>query len=175
MQALINSYETNNDVSVLSTQAYKDLISQQESLIKTLAEQSTESAQEIRNIITNLVQKFGVSTELVEKIQESVTVEGDVLDSVQESFNKVTHSMNQTTENINDIYGKTNELSIAKDNILNEVSNLSAIAQQNAASCEETTSVIENINDTMEKISGSSKDTIQLSQKLEQEVKYFNI
>ena len=143
--------------------------------IKTLAEQSTESAQEIRNIITNLVQKFGVSTELVEKIQESVTVEGDVLDSVQESFNKVTHSMNQTTENINDIYGKTNELSIAKDNILNEVSNLSAIAQQNAASCEETTSVIENINDTMEKISGSSKDTIQLSQKLEQEVKYFNI
>ena len=143
--------------------------------IKTLAEQSTESAQEIRNIITNLVQKFGVSTELVEKIQKSVTVEGDVLDSVQESFNKVTHSMNQTTENINDIYGKTNELSIAKDNILNEVSNLSAIAQQNAASCEETTSVIENINDTMEKISGSSKDTIQLSQKLEQEVKYFNI
>ena len=39
MQALINSYETNNDVSVLSTQTYKDLINQQESLIKTLAEQ----------------------------------------------------------------------------------------------------------------------------------------
>ena len=43
MQALINSYETNNDVSVLSTQAYKDLISQQESLIKTLAEQEKEA------------------------------------------------------------------------------------------------------------------------------------
>ena len=143
--------------------------------IKTLAEQSTSSAQEIRNIIANLVQKFGVSTELVGKIQESVTVEGDVLDNVQESFIKVTHSMNQTSENINEIYGKTNELSIAKDNILNEISNLSAIAQQNAASCEETTSVIENINDTIEKISCSSKNTVHLSQKLEQEVKYFNI
>ena len=43
MQALINSYETNNDVSVLSTQAYKDLISQQELLIKTLAEQEKEA------------------------------------------------------------------------------------------------------------------------------------
>lgn len=143
--------------------------------IKTLAEQSTESAQEIRNIITNLVQKFGVSTELVEKIQESVTIEGDVLDGVQESFTKVTHSMNQTSENINDIYGKTNELSIAKDNVLNEVTNLSAIAQENAASCEETTSVIDNINDTMEKISFSSKDTVHLSKNLEQEVNYFNI
>lgn len=143
--------------------------------IKTLAEQSTESAEEIRNIITNLVQKFGVSTELVEKIQESVTIEGDVLDGVQESFNKVTHSINQTSENINDIYGKTNELSNAKDNVLTEVSNLSAISQENAASCEETTSVIENINDNIEKISNSSKDTIHISQNLEQEVNYFNI
>lgn len=143
--------------------------------IKTLAEQSTESAQEIRNIITNLVQKFGVSTELVEKIQESVTIEGDVLDGVQESFNKVTHSVDQTSENINDIYGKTNELSTAKDNVLTEVSNLSAISQENAASCEETTSVIENINDTIEKISNSSKDTIHISKNLEQEVNYFNI
>lgn len=143
--------------------------------IKTLAEQSTGSAQEIRNIISNLVQKFGVSTDLVGKIKESVTVEGDVLANVHESFNKVTNSMNQTSENINEIYGKTNELSVAKDNILNEVSNLSAIAQENATSCEETTSVIENINDTIEKISLSSKDTVHLSQKLEQEVKYFKI
>lgn len=143
--------------------------------IKTLAEQSSESAQEIRNIITNLVQKFGVSTELVEKIQESITVEGTVLDGVQESFLKVTDSMNQTSDNINDIYGKTNELSMAKDNILNEVSNLSAIAEENAASCEETTSVIENINDTMDKISSSSKDAIHLSKNLEQEINYFNI
>ena len=62
------------------------------------AAQSTESAQEIRNIITNLVQKFGVSTELVEKIQESVTIEGDVLDGVQQSFNKVNNTENLKQE-----------------------------------------------------------------------------
>ena len=83
--------------------------------------------------------------------------------------------MNQTSEDINDIYGKTNELSLAKDNIINEVSNLSAIAQQNAASCEETTAVIEDINDTIAKISHSSKDTVHLAEKLKQEVDYFNI
>ena len=143
--------------------------------IQTLAEQSTKSAQEIRNIISNLVQKFGVSTDLVEKIKDSITIEGDVLDNVKGSFNDVTCSMNQTSENINDIYGKTNELSIAKDNIINEVSNLSAIAQQNAASCEEATAVIESINDTIEKINHSSKDTVHLAKKLKQEVDYFNI
>ena len=143
--------------------------------IQTLAEQSTKSAQEIRDIISNLVQKFGISTDLVEKIKDSITIEGDVLDNVQGSINDVTCSMNQTSENINDIYGKTNELSIAKDNIINEVSNLSAIAQQNAASCEEATAVIESINDTIEKINHSSKDTVHLAKKLKQEVDYFNI
>lgn len=143
--------------------------------IQTLAEQSTKSAQEIRDIISNLVQKFGISTDLVEKIKDSITIEGDVLDNVQGSFNDVTCSMNQTSENINDIYGKTNELSIAKDNIINEVSNLSAIAQQNAASCEEATAVIGSINDTIEKINHSSKDTVHLAKKLKQEVDYFNI
>ena len=143
--------------------------------IKTLAEQSNESAQEIRNIITNLVQKFGVSTELVEKIRDSITVEGNVLDGVQEGFHKVTESMEHTAENINEIYVKTNELSVSKDNVLNEISNLSSIAEENAASCEETTGVIENLNDTMQKISNSSKDTVHLSQNLEQEVKYFNL
>ena len=143
--------------------------------IKTLAEQSTESAQEIRNIITNLVQKFAVSTELVEKIQESVTVEGEVLDGVQASFEKVTHSMDLTSENINDIYGKTNELSLAKDNVLNEVNNLAAIAEENAANCEETTTAIGSINDTIAKISSSSKDTINISKDLEQEIEYFNV
>ena len=43
IQSLINSYETNGDVSVLSTQTYKDLIEQQKSLIKTLSEQEKES------------------------------------------------------------------------------------------------------------------------------------
>lgn len=143
--------------------------------IKDLAEQSTESAQEIRNIITNLVQKFSVSTELVEKIQESVTVEGEVLDGVQSSFEKVNRSMNLTSENINDIYGKTDELSKAKDNVLNEVNNLSAIAEENAASCQETTAVIAGINDTIEKISTSSKETVALTDKLERDIDYFKL
>lgn len=143
--------------------------------IKDLAEQSTESAQEIRNIITNLVQKFSVSTELVEKIQESVTVEGEVLDGVQSSFEKVNRSMNLTSENINDIYGKTDELSKAKDNVLNEVNNLSAIAEENAASCQETTAVIAGINDTIERISTSSKETVALTDKLERDIDYFKL
>lgn len=141
--------------------------------IKTLAEQSTQSAQEIKDIIINLVQKFGVSTELVERIQQSITDEGKVLGIVQDSFNRVEKSIDNTSERINDIYNKTQELASDKDIVLDEVANLTAIAEENAASCAETMAVIEEINATIESINGSSKDTMALSNNLKDDVAYF--
>lgn len=143
--------------------------------IKTLAEQSSQSVQEIKDIITNLVEKFSVSTELVEKIKESIAVEGEVLGNVKTSFDKVTTSIDLTSDNINDIYEITNELTTAKDKVLTEVSNLSAIAQENAASCQQTTASIESINSTIASISVSSKDTIALSKDLNEEIEFFKI
>lgn len=142
--------------------------------IKTLAEQSTKSAQEIKEIIEDLVDKFGVSTELVGKIQEAITEEGTVLGDVQNSFNRVEQSIDVTSSRIKDIYSKTYDLAKEKDAVLEEVNNLSAIAEENAASCEETTAVIEEINATIEAINGSSKDTIALSENLKSDISYFS-
>lgn len=143
--------------------------------IKTLAEQSSDSVQQIKKIIENLVEKFGVSTELVEKIKESIAVEGQVLGSVQTSFNKVAQSIDVTSENINAIYDMSNELTAVKDRVLMEVNNLSAIAEENAASCQQTTAAIESINSTIENISVSSKDTISLSKDLNEEIDFFKL
>ena len=49
IQALINSYETNGDVVALNSDVYKDLINQQNSLIKTLKEQEEAAEQAKEN------------------------------------------------------------------------------------------------------------------------------
>ena len=49
IQALINSYETNGDVVALNSDVYKDLINQQNSLIKTLKEQEDAAEQAKEN------------------------------------------------------------------------------------------------------------------------------
>lgn len=141
--------------------------------IKTLAEQSTSSAQEIKEIIDNLVEKFSRNTQLVEKIQDSITEEGKVLNAVQGSFDKVEGSIDVTAGCIDDIYSKAKKLSDEKDAVLEEITNLSNIAEENASCCEEANSVIEEMNATIETINSSSKDTVVLSDNLKSDISYF--
>lgn len=141
--------------------------------IKGLAEQSNSSANEIKQILAQLITAFTTSTDLVNKIRDSIDNEGRVLGSVRESFDHVSTSIDVTSGNIDDIFRKANELVQLKDNVISAVSNLSAIAEENAASCEETTAVIQEINATIDTINSLSKDTISVSDDLKRKIEYF--
>lgn len=142
--------------------------------IKKLAEQSTVSAQEITAIIDNLITSFGENADLIEKIQTSIREEGQVLGAVQGSFDKVEGSISLTSDYINDIYSKTTILASEKDAVLDEVTNLSGITEENVSSCEEVNAAIEEVNSTIELINGSSKDTLSLSDNLKEDIAYFS-
>lgn len=143
--------------------------------IQGLAEQSNASANEIKQILTNLTSKFDVSTELVGQIQSAIANEGTVLGEVKDSFSKVVNSIESTSENIDTINDKTNELVLVKEDVLNAINGLSAISEQNAASCEETTAVIEEINATITGINGASGETLDISKELSGRVAYFKV
>lgn len=143
--------------------------------IQTLAEQSDASANEIKTIITNLISKFDISTELVGKIQNAIANEGDVLGEVKDSFSKVANSIESTSDSIDKISGKTDELVSVKEDVLNAIGELSSISEQNAASCEETTAVIEEINATISGINEASGETVDVSNELSERVAYFKI
>ena len=143
--------------------------------IQKLAEQSNTSASEIQDIIANIVEKSNNNTILVEKIQESINNEGKVLAEVQQSFNDVTECIDITSGNIDDILGRAINLDRSKDAVLDEISTLSSISEENAASCEETTASIQEVNATMESIANESKDTLDISTKLKDDISYFDL
>ena len=143
--------------------------------IQKLAEQSNSSASEIQDIIANIVEKSNNNAILVEKIQASINNEGRVLADVQQSFNDVTECIDITSGNINDILGRAVNLDRSKDSVLDEISTLSSISEENAASCEETTASIQQVNATMENIASESKDTLDISTKLKDDISYFDL
>ena len=143
--------------------------------IQKLAEQSNTSASEIQVIIANIVEKSNNNTRLVEKIQESINNEGKVLVEVQQSFNEVSDCIDITSGNIDDILGRALNLDRSKDAVLDEISTLSSISEENAASCEETTASIQEVNATMESIAHESKDTLDISTKLKDDISYFDL
>ena len=143
--------------------------------IQKLAEQSNTSASEIQVIIANIVEKSNNNSILVEKIQNSIHDEGKVLKEVQQSFYDVTECIDITSANIDDILGRAINLDKAKDSVLDEISTLSSISEENAASCEETTASIQEVNATMEMIANESQDTLGISTKLKDDISYFEL
>ncbi|MDO4965872.1 MAG: methyl-accepting chemotaxis protein [Lachnospiraceae bacterium] len=143
--------------------------------IQKLAEQSNASASEIQVIIANIVEKSNNNTALVEKIQASINNEGQVLQAVQSSFEEVTECIDVTSEAITAIHGSAINLDTAKDAVLDEVSTLSSISEENAASCEETTASIISVNATMGDIASDSKATLDISSKLKNDISYFEL
>jgi len=143
--------------------------------IQKLAEQSNSSASEIQVIIANIIEKSNNNSMLVEKIQNSINNEGQVLQEVQQSFNDVTECIDITSTNINDILTGAINLDSSKNAVLDEVSTLSSISEENAASCEETTASIQEVNATMESIANESRDTLDISNKLRDDISYFQL
>ena len=143
--------------------------------IQKLAEQSNASASEIQVIIANIIEKSNNNTALVGKIQESIGNEGKVLQDVQNSFNEVTDCIDVTSDNISAILEKANVLDQEKDAVMDEMSTLSSISEENAASCEETTASIESVNVTMENIATETRDTLDISNKLKSDISYFEL
>lgn len=141
--------------------------------IQKLAEQSNASAAEIQVIISNIVEKSNKNAQLVEKIQASINNEGKVLQEVQQSFNQVAECIDVTSSNIHDILGRAINLDKSKDAVLDEISTLSSISEENAASCEETTASIQEVNATMENIAHETVDTLDISTKLKEDISYF--
>ncbi|MCF0130701.1 MAG: methyl-accepting chemotaxis protein, partial [Pseudobutyrivibrio sp.] len=113
--------------------------------------------------------------ELVEKIKEPINNEGKVLKDVQASFSSVTECVDVTSEAIEAIHNRAVNLDRAKNAVLDEITTLSSISEENAASTEETTASMAELNETINQLAHSANDLKDLALTLDEETKFFKI
>lgn len=143
--------------------------------ISSLAAQSDKSAKEIQKIIDNIVERSEKNTELAELIKESVGNEGSVLSSVSDSFEKVTQKVSDTTGSIADIATKAVTLDTSKNAVLDEISTLSSISEENAASSEETNASTEELGANIEGINAQTQGITDAAMKVSQAIGFFKL
>lgn len=127
--------------------------------IQGLANQSTESVNEIRGIIEDITEASDNNVRLANEIKDAINSEGEILKNVSESFGMVTQHVKDTVADIADIKEATDELNQSKDAVLDEVSSLSALSEETAASCQQTSSSMQELNDMMMGINESTSKT----------------
>lgn len=143
--------------------------------IKNLSEQSAEGAEMIKQIAENILKSSETSVTLASDIKELIDREKmDVL-KTKENFGVLSEAIGSTLTVAKEIEERAVSLDSLKNGIINSVTDLSAISEENAASNEEVTAGITNILNSVNNISSGTGDIKNMSDELKGIIEYFNV
>lgn len=120
--------------------------------IQKLAEQSNTSAKQIADIISKITQESEKSVAVMEDIKNVIEQQNQDVLATQEAFKKVKSGIASSLQGIENITDRTIQLDAARVKVVDIVSALSAIAEENAASTEETLASATEVNSIIRKI-----------------------
>ena len=141
--------------------------------IQKLAEQSNESAAKITEIIELLMEESRKSVETMENVKVVVNSQDENVLKTEKAFVEVKEGIDRSVLSISNIEKKTAQLDNARVEVVDIVQNLTAIAEENAASTEETSASIDMVSSIMVSTEQNSNSLKEISDKLEQVVSVF--
>ena len=141
--------------------------------IKLLAEQSASHAVEISKIVNQIIVQAENNAGLATLITESISNEERTLSEVVSGFDKMSDQLSSSINSVNDVNKETVALNERKIGVLEAVSNLSAISQENAASTEETAASVEMLRNHINTVNTSALDLSNKARDLSEQLRYF--
>lgn len=143
--------------------------------IQKLAEQSNESARQIEDIINLLISDSEKTVETMKEVNEVIEKQDADVAQTEKAFNEVQDGITKSIEGIRTIAAKTTELDEARVKVVDVVQNLTAIAEENAASTQETSASVTEVSAIMSSIADNAGHLNGLADDLESSVKQFVI
>ena len=139
--------------------------------IKKLADQSTESAAEIQMIAEEIIAKSSGTMRLSKDVEKSLAHEKEILEETKNCFATLTSEITKSVDEITSISAKTVSLEEIRNDIIDKVTSLSAISEENTASNEEVSnsmkSIVENIEVISEQVNELNKMSILLDKTMD--------
>ena len=143
--------------------------------IQKLAEQSNESAQQITGIIELLTQETQRSVQTMADVKAVIEKQDENVNLTEKAFGDVKEGITQSIEGIRTIARRTEELDEARVKVVDVVQNLTAIAEENAASTEQTSASATEMNAIMENIDDNARKLNDVADQLHITISKFKI
>lgn len=136
--------------------------------IRKLAEQSSESANQIKEIVDDIAGKTRETVEIARKAEEIVNSQGQSLENTVDVFNRIESQVGGLANNIGGIHTSVMDIDTAKNATLVSIQSISAVSQQTAASVEEVTATaerqleaVEGLNDEAKELAGNADNLVK--------------
>lgn len=143
--------------------------------IQKLAEQSSNSADIISKIISDLTEEADLTVHIVDDVSQIMESQQAKLQQTQERFRTLEQGIRQSGNETRQIKEQTDICDSARSTVEDVIMNLSAISEENAASTEETTASMTELNATMEQLAVSSGKLKEMAQQLELDLNFFKL
>ncbi|MCR5404483.1 MAG: methyl-accepting chemotaxis protein [Butyrivibrio sp.] len=143
--------------------------------IKDLAGDTNNLAGEITNMLSTITDYSNNNKELTESIKAAITNETMALEEMSESFDQMLNLLRETEEGNRQIVELVESMNADKENIMNSVESLSSISEENAASTQETSASLMQLDTNMESVVEQAQDLQKIAEELTSNVKYFKV
>lgn len=145
------------------------------SQIQKLAEQSNESAGSIADIIGDLLKQSEHSVRIMEEVEGIMGEQQNNLEATRKQFMEVGKEVSEAADAVSMIHSQAESCNMARGNVVDVITNLSAISEENAASTQETTASMEELNATINLLANQADQLQQLSNSLSENISFFQI
>jgi methyl-accepting chemotaxis protein len=143
--------------------------------ISSLADQSSESAKQIEAILANLVADSRRSIEKMEEVQKHLQEQQENLRDTQHEFANVNEGIQNTRNQSSMVDEQAKECDASRSSVINIISNLSAISEENASSTQETTASVVQLGDSITQISNQATELQNQARTLEEALRFFKL
>lgn len=143
--------------------------------MRELATKSDEYANVIKGIIADLEKNYGLIIENVKNTTENMAVQNNKLTDTKVSFGVLEEDINNAVERIENIAKMVKTLSDGITEVVDTISGLSAISEENSASAQNSTSHVEELSSTITEIDEMAKKVSDSAESLMREVSIFNV
>lgn len=141
--------------------------------IGKLASQSASSSKEIEQILSDLAMNYELIIKNVDSTSNNMSIQNDKLSETQNVFNALEEDINKTINSIYEINMMVENMNSEIKVMVDTISNLSAISEENSASTEETMASIEELNATISQVYEKAQTVDNSADALMKEVNVF--
>ena len=142
--------------------------------IQQLADQSSKSARKIEEIIDQLVKDSERAVATMDEVKEIIDRQSKNVEETSSVFGAVSNGIQESIDGIAAIHESMSKMASARTAVVDVVSNLSAIAEENAASTEESSASVSTITSIAEGMRQSSADLKQMANNLHDKMEVFH-
>ncbi len=143
--------------------------------IRKLAEESANSADEVRQIVGNIQTDSRKTVDSMELLKEHASAQDHSVKDVLHAFDTITEAYQQISTHIGSIEESVHTLTANQEIIHGNIENISAVSQQTAASSEEVTASMDQQVSAVEEVARSAQQLNEISSMLNDEISQFKI